>query len=308
MIKLMHLNDYVIDTAQFEPLLNDSIVEQFEKQIASFVGAKYACSIHSATMAIFMCLIEEKQTTIEIPSIIPPVVPNAILTSGHNIKYKDDIDWVGHSYVLHDFGKYKIIDSAQQLDKDQFTNQANDQDLMIFSFYPTKPVGSIDGGMIVSNDKEKIEQLKILSRYGTRLEDNSWDRKFILPGWKMYMNSIQAYIAMQNFHKLDSKITRLDEIREMYNNAFGLSNTSRHLYRLRVKNRDIFISNMKNQGIQCGIHYRSVHDVECYKSKFDTDLKKTIKESTDTVSIPYHEQITDKEVYKIIEKVKYYGN
>ena len=65
---------------------------------------------------------------------------------------------------------------------------------------------------------------------------------------------------------------------------------------------------MKNQGIQCGIHYRSVHDVECYKSKFDTDLKKTIKESTDTVSIPYHEQITDKEVYKIIEKVKYYGN
>ena len=31
---------------------------------------------------------------------------------------------------------------------------------MFFSFYPTKPVGSSDGGIIVSNDKAKIDYLK----------------------------------------------------------------------------------------------------------------------------------------------------
>ena len=41
----------------------------------------------------------------------------------------------------------------------RFKKEANDEDLMIFSFYPTKPVGSSDGGIIVSNDFEKIRWL-----------------------------------------------------------------------------------------------------------------------------------------------------
>tara|TARA_R100000008_G_scaffold372_2_gene320 strand:- start:11762 stop:12688 length:927 start_codon:yes stop_codon:yes gene_type:complete len=303
MIKLMHVNDYVIDTSQFRPLLNDKIVEELENEIASYVGAKYACSIHSATMAIFMTLLEQEKTTIEIPSIIPPVVPNAILTAGHNVRYRDDVNWVGHSYTLHQFEDYKIIDSAQQLDKNQFAEQANDEDLMIFSFYPTKPVGSIDGGMIVSNDEEKIRRLKILSRYGTNFEDNSWERKFVLPGWKMYMNSIQAYVALKNLEKLEAKAKRFDEVREAYNSALGLSNTSRHLYRLRVDDRDDFIENMKQRGIQCGIHYRTVHDVECYKSTTETPLPLSIIESNSTVSIPYHEMMTDEEVETVIKEV-----
>ena len=304
MIKLMHVNDYIIDTSKFRPLLNDGIVEEFENKIAKYVGAKYACSIHSATMAIFMSLLEKEKQVVTIPSIIPPVVPNAILTSGHDVMYKDDIDWVGHSYVLHDFGDYKIIDSAQQLDKDQFSNQANDQDLMIFSFYPTKPVGSIDGGMIVSNDKTKIDRLKTLSRYGTNFEDNSWERKFVLPGWKMYMNSIQAYVAMHNFNKLEAKMKRFDEVREIYNKEFDINNTSRHLYRLRVRNREAFIAEMQENGIQCGIHYRSVHNIDCYKSKVNCHLPFSEKESNATVSIPFHEMLTDEEIEKVIKGVK----
>jgi len=304
MINLMHVNDYVVDTSQFQPLLNDKVVETFENEIASFVGAKYACSIHSATMAIFMSLLEQEKTIIEIPSIIPPVVPNAVLTSGHDVSYRDDVDWVGHSYVLHQFEDYKVIDSAQQLDENQFVNQANDEDLMIFSFYPTKPVGSLDGGMIVSNDEEKIKRLKILSRYGTNFEDNSWERKFVLPGWKMYMNSVQAHIALKNFEKLESKAKRFDEIREFYNEQFELSNTSRHLYRLRVRDRTEFIEKMKNVGIQCGIHYKSVHDIECYKSKNNTELVKSVIESERTVSIPYHEMLLDEQVEFVAREIR----
>ena len=304
MIKLMHVNDYVIDTSQFKPLLNDKVVEEFENEIASYVGAKYACALHSATMGIFMTLLEQEKTIVEIPSIIPPVVPNAIITSGHNVKYRDDIDWVGGSYVLHQFDNYKIIDSAQQLDENQFTNQANDEDLMIFSFYPTKPVGSVDGGMIVSNDEEKIRRLKILTRYGTNFEDNSWERKFVLPGWKMYMNSIQAWVALQNFKKLEAKTKRYDEIRTHYNTEFGLSNTSRHLYRLRADDRDAAMSSLKQRGIQCGIHYRSVHDIECYRPIEEVELPLSVIESNSTISIPFHEMMTDEEVETVVTGVK----
>ena len=211
---------------------------------------------------------------------------------------------MGHSYILHEFEDYKIIDSAQQLDENQFKKQANDQDLMIFSFYPTKPVGSIDGGMIVSNDKEKINRIKMLSRYGTNLENNSWERSYVLPGWKMYMNSIQAYVALKNFKKLRAKMLRLDEIRTVYNHELGLSNTSRHLYRMNVNNRSEFMKKMSAAKIQCGIHYRTVHNIDCYKSNFDTDLKNSIFESEHTVSIPYHEKLTDEQIKFIITEIK----
>ena len=255
MINLMHVNDYIIDTSQFRPLLNDKVVEELEQRVAEYVGAKYACALHSATFAIFLCLNELEKETITVPSIIPPVVPNVILTSGQDLNFNDNITWVGHSYVLHDFEDYKIIDSAQQLSKNQFIDQANDDDLMIFSFYPTKPVGSSDGGMIVSNNKDKINRLKMMSRNGTSFENNSWERKIAVPGWKLYTNN------------------------------------------------DQFIQNMKEKGIQCGVHYRAAHMMDCYNLKH-LSLPCSEYESISTVSIPYHEKLTKEETQYIIKEVK----
>ena len=66
---------------------------------------------------------------------------------------------------------------------------------MIFSFYPTKPVGGIDGGMIVSDDKDKIIYFKEAVFNGMSYETNNWERKIKFPGWKMYLNSFQAYVG-----------------------------------------------------------------------------------------------------------------
>jgi dTDP-4-amino-4,6-dideoxygalactose transaminase len=304
MINLFNINNYKLDTSKYSSLLNDPVVEQFEQEIASFVGARYACSVHSATMAIFLCLLDKGSLTVEIPTVIPPVVPNAILCAAHKLSYRDDTNWVGSSYTLHQFQDYKIIDSAQQLEQDQFSRQADEQDLMIFSFYPTKPVGSVDGGMIVSNDKDKIDRLKILSRYGMTMNKESWKRRIILPGWKMYMNSIQADIALSNFRKLENKNKSIAHVKSVYNDCFGLENVSNHLYRLRLKNRDSFMCWMKEDGVQCGIHYDTVHNVECYGSESKLSLGKSVLEAAQTVSIPLHEKLTHKDIMYIVKKVK----
>ena len=111
MIQLFNINKHNIDTSEFSNLLHDDCVEEFEKKIAQYVGAKYACSVNSATSAIFL-IMKEKRTyvrekvTINIPSMIPPVVANAALTSGffHKLNFVDDVDWVGDSYLksLHE--------------------------------------------------------------------------------------------------------------------------------------------------------------------------------------------------------------
>ena len=189
--------------------------------------------------------------------MIPPVVCNAILTSGNKLDFDDNTDWVGDSYILHEFEDYKIVDSAQKVDEGQFIKEANDGDLMIFSFYPTKPVGSSDGGIIVSNDFEKIRWFKEATMNGMTYAHNNWDRTIKFPGYKMYMNSIQCYIANENLKMLDFKKMKLNGVRKKYNDYLNYSNTSDHLYRIEVDDRKDFIQKMREKNIVCGVHYEN---------------------------------------------------
>ena len=109
---------------------------------------------------------------------------------------------MGHSYILHQFDDYKIVDSAQKLERNQFQNECNPEDLMIFSFYPTKPLSGSDGGMIVTDDYEKYKWFKEAVLNGMTYSDNNWERTISFPGYKMYMNSIQAQILLNNFEYL----------------------------------------------------------------------------------------------------------
>jgi len=74
---------------------------------------------------------------------------------------------------------------------------------------------------------------------------NNWERKVMMPGYKFYMNSIQAHIANENLKLLDSKKERLSEIRNIYNKELDYTNTSDHLYRIKNNNRNLFINKMK---------------------------------------------------------------
>ena len=235
-INLFHLENHIINTSDYDNLLHGKIVGVFEQTIAEYVGAKYAVSFNSATSAIFLTLVN-KNTIINIPSMIPPVVLNAIITSGNKYKFIDNTNWIGDSYLLHDFGDYKIIDSAQKLEKNQFNKECNDNDLMVFSFYPTKPIGTFDGGMIVSNDIDKINHLKRMALNGMSYSDNNWDRKIKFPGYKMYMNSFQADIALRNFNLYEYKLSKLRFVRDLYNKELGYNNTSNHLYRINIIKR-----------------------------------------------------------------------
>ena len=304
MISLFNINNHTIDTEHYSNLLHDPIVDKFESAIANYVGAKYAVTFNSATSAIFLALLG-KNTTVKIPSIIPPVVVNAIHTSGNKYEFVDDIDWVGDSYTLHKFEDYKIVDSAQKLEKDQFKRECNSEDLMVFSFYPTKPVGTCDGGMIVSDDIGKIQYLRELSLNGMSYSKHNWDREIKFFGYKMYMNSLQAHIALNNFERYEEKLISLKRIRNIYNTEFLLSNTSNHLYRLRVNDRNRFMEYMQDKGIQTGIHYKAAHLNFVYKNS-DMVLPLSEKHELETVSIPFHEKLSEKDINLIVECVKKY--
>lgn len=307
MIGLFNIATHKIDTAQFSNLLHDPIVQEFEGAFADYVGAKYACSTNSETSAIFLVLVGMK-TKVTVPSIIPPVVLNSVLHGGNTVQFSDDVDWVGDSYVLHRFSNCKLIDSAQKVSRNQFATEAADKDMMLFSFYPTKPVGGSDGGMIVSNDKEKIDQFRIAVMNGTTFNSDNWEREIVVAGWKMYMNSIQAQIAYSNLKTLDWKKEKLEAVRYKYNKALGCTNTSDHLYRVTVKDADDFRRRMREDGIVCGKHYAAMHRNSVYAmyatGQIFPDSERVEKT---TVSLPFHEALSDADLDHVIDKVRQHG-
>ena len=308
MIQLFNIDNHIIDTSEFSHLLHDDVVIKFERIIAQYVGAKYACSVNSATSAIFLSLLN-KNVTVDLPSMIPPVVANAIITSGNKINFIDDVDWVGHSYILYQFKwyhgqDYKVVDSAQKLEKNQFQRECNSQDLMIFSFYPTKPLGSLDGGMVVTDDYEKYKWFKEAVLNGMTYAENNWERGISFPGYKMYMNSIQAKILMNNFVNFEKKMSVLNSLVNTYNKELGYNNSSQHLYRIEVVDNQEFIKNMKNVGITCGIHYGALHLNSVYNEGKSFECPKSKKLQRRTVSLPMNEKLSYLETEFIIDKVK----
>ena len=295
MIQLFNIPQYKIDTSRFSSLLHDKIVREFEENFCEYVGGKYAVSLNSATTAIFL-LLNTLKIKIQVPSIIPPVVVNVLIHAGGDVEFNDDIGWVGGSYSLNKW----IVDSAQRVDRDQCKNFAG---VTFFSFYPTKPVGGCDGGMIVYNNNPDItEYIRTLSFNGMSQEQNNWERKQTMIGYKAYMNSIQAYIANENLKRLDEKKEKLSEIRLAYNNEFGLSHTSDHLYRVKVTDNKDFIKKAKDAGIVCGIHYEAAHQNLVF-GKTDQHLPLSDEAAKTMVSIPFHEKLTKKEIQTVIRFV-----
>ena len=305
MIQLFNIDNHIIDTSEFSHLLHDDVVIKFERIIAQYVGAKYACSVNSATSAIFLSLLN-KNVIVDLPSMIPPVVANAIITSGNKINFIDDVDWVGHSYILHQFDDYKVVDSAQKLEKNQFQKECNPQDLMIFSFYPTKPLGSLDGGMVVTDDYEKYKWFKEAVLNGMTYAENNWERGISFPGYKMYMNSIQAKVLMDNFVNFEKKMMVLGNLVNTYNRELGYKNSSKHLYRIEVLDNKKFLEKMNKAGIICGIHYPALHLNSIYNDGSFKGCNRSKKVEHRTVSLPMNEKLSFYELEYVIDKVNEY--
>ena len=311
MINLFHINQYELNTSDLGNWLHGDIVNEFETKFAEYVGAKYACSANSASSLIYLATKDYDQI-ISVPSCIPPVVPNALEMAGSKYIFYDDGDWVGSAYTLIDDGKKVLVDSAQEVTRNQFRDLGKPNAEMIFSFYPTKPVGGCDGGMIVSDNKEAIESYREKTLNGMSYSENNWERVHSSAGHKMHWNSLSAYIANENLKKLNEKYEILDDIRATYNQEFGYQNVSRHLYRIRVKSNKDFIQEAKKSGIICGIHYTHCHEKLFYKNisihmPYNRNYRKSVSESNSTVSLPYHERLTKDEIQKVVNFVNGYS-
>jgi len=276
-------------------------VSELEEEFASYVGAKYAVAVNSCTSALYLALefFKHRYRAVTIPSMTVPLVANAVIHSGCTLKFSDRVDWVGKSYELQDT---PIIDSAHEV-----LPRTGFDKVICYSFYPTKPVCSAEGGMICTNRADVVDWVKRARWYGRDTGEskikNSWEYTITFPGWKMNMTDIQAAIALNQLRKLPKLDVERAHVCHLYNEFLGEKNTSFYLYRINVPRRNNFIRWMRENGVECGVHFAPLHQMEAYSKYEHGKMKKTEKEYQSTVSLPFHDSLEDWEVKQVCDLV-----
>ena len=112
---------------------------------------------------------------------------------------------------------------------------------------------------------------------------------------------------MEQLRRLDETNELRRSIRNKFNDAFELQNDSLYLYRLNVKHRNQFIEFMADDGIECGVHFKPLHQMQAFREfEFEPESDHKIVDMAydQTVSIPFYETLTEAEQDLIINKVK----
>jgi dTDP-4-amino-4,6-dideoxygalactose transaminase len=184
-----------------------------------------------------------------------------------------------------------------------------------FSFYPTKNMTSGEGGMVLTDDEDLGETVRILVNQGQR---KRYCHEML--GYNYRMTNIHAAIGLEQLKKLDGYNDRRSKNANFYNQALvnpeikkpvALSDRSHvyHQYTLQVKNREKFTAYLESCGIGYGIHYPSLIPAQpAYKNvpgcSGNWPVARQLAERC--VSIPVHPGLSQTDLETIRDAVNHY--
>ena len=185
------------------------VTEEFEKQLSSYTGSKYAVTLDNASNAIFLALYYEKNikksiktNTIKIPSRTYPSVPCEIIHAGLKIEWeKVKGKTLKGAYQLK---PTNVWDSALSFTTDMYKPNTH----MCCSFTgPYKHFKLSKGGAILTDDHDAYLWFK-RARYSGRRAVSYHDDNFDMIGWNFYMMpelAARGILLMGQFYDLEGK-------------------------------------------------------------------------------------------------------
>jgi dTDP-4-amino-4,6-dideoxygalactose transaminase len=204
-------------------------------------------------------------------------------------------------------------------------------DLTCFSFYVTKNITTVEGGMVTTAREDLADRLKVLALHG--MSRDAWRRysdsgyrhyDVVEPGFKYNLTDLQAAIGLRQLPHIEEWLVRREAVWRRYDDAFrdlpvGLPapvphdiRHARHLYALLIDtercgiDRDTFMHRMHARNIGTGVHYIAAHLHTFYRDSLGyspSDLENATWISERTVSIPLSAHLSDDDVTDVIGAV-----
>lgn len=310
-------------------------ISKFEANLANYVGVKHSAAVVNGTAALHLALLSLgicRKSEVVIPDSACAALLNAVRMSGaksvlvdtnpydcnisvksleNKISSKTSCIIAPHHFgfpckieEINSFGIPVIEDCAQSVGAKISGKQVGSlTDISVFSFYATKVLTSIDGGMALSNQEKLIEDVKDRTYYGGKTDPKL--------RFNYKLNNVCAAVGNVQLAKLDEMILRRKKLYKFYKkNIFSEKietleaevNCEPCFYRFVFKlktSAENFRSKMENLGIACGDAV--FFPLNRMFGKSDEGFKETIEWFENGVSIPLYPSLTDEEAEKVVE-------
>ena len=360
--------DEVIDTLRSGWITMGPKVKRFEESFRDYVGAANAAATSSCTAALHLCLaaigVGPGDEVITTP-VTFAATANVIVHQGATPVFADiepgtlniDPERIRDKVTDRTKAIIPVHMAGRPCKMDEIIKIADERGIPViedaahaigasykgrkigsisnftcFSFYPTKNITAIEGGMVTAGDAAMVEKIRLLSLHG--MDNDAWKRyshggsqhwEIIYPGYKYNMTDVQASVGIHQLEKLESflkireryaaiyksSLAELEEIELMPQVEDGVS--SNHLYiiklnldRLRI-GRDVFMQAMKAENIGVGIHFRSLHLHPYYRDTFKFspgDFPVANNVSDRIISLPLYPKLHEENLVTVAETVK----
>ena len=234
-------------------------IEEFEKAIAKYCGAKYAVAFNSGTSALhgayFALGLKKGDEMITSPNTFV-ASSNAALYLGTNVKFGDieletgnidvskikttentklitPVHYSGNPVDLKELSEIdnvKIIeDGAHALGAVYNGDKIGSlkySEMAMFSFHPVKHITTGEGGIIVTNDEEYYERLQLFRSHGITKNNlvneshGDWYYEMQYLGFNYRITDIQCALGLSQLKKLDSFVKSRRKIAKTYDEIF----------------------------------------------------------------------------------------
>ncbi|MFZ5979713.1 MAG: DegT/DnrJ/EryC1/StrS family aminotransferase [Candidatus Zixiibacteriota bacterium] len=163
-------------------------------------------------------------------------------------------------------------------------------DAAVFSFHATKNLTCGEGGMVLSRHREFMRSLKTMSLHGmtagayVRRQKKRWEYDVVNLGMKGNMSDIHAAVGLGQLEQFDLNQLKRRKIAERYiENLKPYADflelppeeksvqSAWHLFIIKLRltplkiSRDTFIREMAVRGVECGVHYKPIYELDFYR-------------------------------------------
>jgi len=182
-----------------------------------------------------------------------------------------------------------------------------------YSFYPTKNMTTIEGGMITTNDPQVAERARLIRNHGSPkryLHDTL--------GFNFRMTDIQAAIGLVQLSKVDEWNHKRQENARFLTERFSKINGVKppkvredcehvfHQYTICVEEgRDKLVEGLNGAGIAAGVYYPiPIHQQPLYTNMGYKDVMPVTEAlALQVMSLPVHPTLTQDELDTIVREV-----
>ena len=198
-------------------------------------------------------------------------------------------------------------------------------DVGCFSFFSNKNISTGEGGMVVTNNEEIYDKIKLMRSHGMttmsyqRASGHATNYDIAELGYNYRLDDIRASLGIVQLEKLRDDLKKRNQIREWYleylsdldfleipfRNYRGFA--SNYIFPVVLRNstaekRDLIRTGLHENGIQTSIHYPAVHRFSVYK-EFSRELPKTEYVADNEITLPMYAKLEKEKIEYISRKI-----